>query len=87
MADERMRGAAPFTLDDLDRPTVPEMVARYLRLLHFDGLWREDGEDGCGCGLDDLAPCGEMTDGCRAGYRWPDDTFRPTKPPTEQKTD
>lgn len=44
---------------------VKDMVISYLKTHNYDGLCYED----CGCGLDDLAPCGEMNENCRAAYK------------------
>ncbi len=50
-------------------PTCKEIVEDWLRKNGYDGLW-QDTEEGCGCGLDDLAPCGEVNmEDCRAGYK------------------
>ncbi len=49
--------------------TVREMVRAYLDGMGFDGLYSADAE--CGCKLDDLAPCGEMSPECAAGYLHP----------------
>lgn len=45
--------------------TVKEIVKEYLKVNGFTGLH----SDGCGCTVDDLAPCGEIIDDCEAGYR------------------
>lgn len=41
---------------------VQDIVTIYLKENDFDGLYNRD--QGCGCGLDDLAPCGENTMNC-----------------------
>ena len=46
---------------------VKEIVRLWLEANGYDGLFNENGE--CGCTLDDLAPCGEMSGDCRAGYK------------------
>lgn len=48
--------------------TVREIVKEYLREHGFNGLCSEDGE--CGCGIDDLFPCGDVS-GCTAVHRAP----------------
>lgn len=45
--------------------TVQEITKEYLKANGFTGLYSE----GCGCTIDDLAPCGEMGFDCVAGYR------------------
>ncbi len=45
--------------------TVLEIVEKYLRDNGYDGLYNPDDE--CGCLINDLAPCGEMNEECRAG--------------------
>ena len=50
---------------------VSEIVRKYLAENGFDGLWNPD--EGCGCELADLAPCGEMESSCCAGYKRPCD--------------
>ena len=48
--------------------TVLEIVKEYLETHNYDGL--VDGFDGeCGCLKEDLAPCGEMGQGCIAGHK------------------
>jgi hypothetical protein len=44
---------------------VKEIVEKYLRDNKFDGLFT----DGCGCVVDDLAPCGNIRKKCKAGYK------------------
>lgn len=45
--------------------TLHEIVAEWLREHGYDGLCR----DTCGCGLDDLMPCGEPGDDCVPAYK------------------
>lgn len=45
---------------------VQEIVIQYLRQNGFDGLYYP-GE--CGCEINDLAPCGEMTGQCEPGVK------------------
>lgn len=47
---------------------VIDMVKFYLKQEQFDGLYSDDGE--CACELADLAPCDNMGEFCRAGYRY-----------------
>ena len=44
-----------------------EIVGAYLEKHGFDGLVEADGE--CACEKGDLAPCGEPSLACRAGYK------------------
>ena len=46
--------------------TVKEIVKQYLEQNGYTGLYNGDIE--CGCGLDDFAPCGDMSEHCKAGY-------------------
>ena len=47
--------------------TVKAIIAEYLRMHGYDGLW--NAED-CGCDLDDLMPCPrEGIDQCQPGYK------------------
>lgn len=47
---------------------VLEIVAEYLRLHEFDGLFSDSGE--CACLVSEgLAPCGEIGGTCVPGYR------------------
>jgi len=46
---------------------VIDIVAEYLRANKYDGLCLP--EHYCACLLDDLAPCGEMSEKCRPGHR------------------
>lgn len=48
-------------------PTVADLVEEGLRAKGYDGLYCE----GCGCRVDDLFPCMEWNDDCRAGYSAP----------------
>lgn len=46
--------------------TIIDIVKKYLLENKYDGLC--DCENECGCRLDDLAPCGEMSGRCEAGH-------------------
>ena len=46
---------------------VHEIVKKYLQTAGYDGLVEEHGD--CACLSTDLAPCGEMKQGCVAGHR------------------
>ena len=50
----------------MSNPDVLGLVRLQLVAGGFDGLYL-DGE--CGCLVDDLAPCGEVSSDCTAGYR------------------
>lgn len=43
-----------------------ELLERGLRAESFDGLYSDDGE--CACLVGNLAPCGEPSPRCAAGY-------------------
>lgn len=43
--------------------TVLQIVVEYLQERRYDGLCNAEQE--CGCGMDDLAPCGNLGDDCR----------------------
>lgn len=47
-------------------PTVRDILIVCLHNCGYGGLYNDDG---CGCGLADLAPCGGDPMACRAGYR------------------
>lgn len=49
-------------------PTVDDIVKEYLTIHRYGGLFHDIG---CGCYLDDLAPCGELTAECRAAWKVP----------------
>ena len=49
--------------------TVRTIVESYLRDNGFDGLCYHEIE--CGCGMDDLAPCGGVLENCRPAYQIP----------------
>lgn len=46
---------------------VKSIVVEYLKVHKYDGLCCPDVP--CGCLLEDLAPCGEMSEKCRPRYR------------------
>ena len=46
---------------------VKEIVACWLKDNGYDGLYNNDGD--CACTIDDLAPCGELSQDCYAGYK------------------
>jgi len=46
--------------------TVKEMVEEYLKKNCYDGLFNTSGK--CACRLDNLIPCCDGIDECRAGY-------------------
>jgi len=55
---------------------VEKIVEDWLKTKGYDGLC--EPETGCGCGLDDFAPCGEMTGNCQAAkYRLCKDCAEP----------
>ena len=43
---------------DQENPTMLLMIERFLRFSGYDGLYWNDGDDSCGCTVEDLAPCG-----------------------------
>ena len=46
--------------------TVEEIIVEYLKKNGYDGL----AGDECGCGIDDIEPCGAMfIANCAAGYK------------------
>ena len=49
--------------------TVIQIVAEHLRANGYSGLRNEDG---CGCEVDDLQPCGDDFAKCEAGYKHSD---------------
>ncbi len=51
--------------------TVLEIVKLAIQEGGFDGLYNECSD--CACLTDDLAPCTQFEEGCRAGYRAPCD--------------
>lgn len=50
-----------------------EGVALKLRTGGFGGLCGHEAE--CGCGIEYLAPCGEVKAGCRPAYFGPEDSY------------
>ncbi len=55
--------------------SVREIVKGRLSFLGFDGLYCDGGGQLCGCGLDDLFPCGEVNPQCVAAKRGEDGLF------------
>lgn len=47
--------------------SVTEIVTTYLINHHYDGLYNPD--EGCGCSLNDLAPCDYMNGSCCPAYQ------------------
>lgn len=47
--------------------TVKEIVKQFLIDKGYDGLYH--GEGMCACLTADLAPCSELSEECRAGYK------------------
>ena len=58
-------------IERVGNPSAIDIVRDYLVKHGFDGLYVEDSNTGvsCGCGVDDLAPCGEIYQDCIAAYR------------------
>lgn len=48
-----------------------QIISEWLGANGFDGLFNSDGE--CACLCDNLAPCGEISSACEAGYKVPCD--------------
>lgn len=48
--------------------TAHEALIAYMRKHEYSGLFNSFVP--CGCGIEDLAPCGDMTDECVLAYRW-----------------
>ena len=46
---------------------VNNMIKEYLIKNGYDGLY--NGDWGCGCTINDLAPCGDNIINCNAGYK------------------
>lgn len=49
----------------MNNPTVQEIITIHLKQNGYDGLCNDD----CGCLIDDLAPCGNISLNCKAGYK------------------
>jgi len=49
-------------------PDLREYLAERLRDDGYGGLCNRDGE--CGCGVEDLQPCGDAFRDCALAYRW-----------------
>jgi len=47
--------------------TAKEIIIKYLTDNGYDGLYNND--DDCGCGIDDLLPCGASPDDCKPAYK------------------
>jgi hypothetical protein len=45
--------------------TAKEIIIKYLKDNGYDGLYDDD----CGCGIDDLMPCGNSPYYCNPAYR------------------
>ena len=57
----------PEVLKHPMRVSVKDIVEAFLANEGYDGLCNPDVS--CGCGLEDLVPCGEISMDCRAAYR------------------
>jgi hypothetical protein len=56
--------------------TVLRIITDYLLLHGYDGLWDNNGAEGCGCFLDDIAPCGAINPDCKPGHKvWDEDEY------------
>ncbi len=75
----------------MKNPTVTEIVQAFLQANGYDGLLNEDDDEGCGCGLDDFAPCGGCLCECTPAYLHVDtdgvEHFRCDKPETKPETE
>ena len=43
---------------------VIQILSDSLKLMGADGLCTDEDTEGCGCGIDDIAPCGEWIGQC-----------------------
>ena len=55
----------------VENPTVRDMVKAALIARGYDGVHSQGGD--CGCSIDDLGACCELSEHCIAGYRCPCD--------------
>lgn len=65
-----------------NKPAIPDvgyMIQQFLRENGYDGLCNEEG---CGCLINDLAPCGHLNQSCQAGFKR---EFDPQEDPPEWK--
>lgn len=58
--------------DNIDVSLFTGHIRVWLEDHEYDGLFREDGNDTCGCNLDDFCPCGTPQPDCRPAYRHKD---------------
>lgn len=47
--------------------TIKEIVQKYLTENKYDGLTLPDYD--CGCGINDLMPCGEINENCKVAKK------------------
>ena len=47
---------------------VDSMVAQWLTIHGFDGLYNDVVNETCGCRIGDLFPCNQLSCNCRPGY-------------------
>jgi hypothetical protein len=51
-------------------PTVKDIIELWLKDNGYDGLVNREGYEYCGCGLNDLIPCGgDSIERCEAAYK------------------
>ena len=58
--------------------TVEDIIKQWLKANGYDGLFTIE-VDGCGCCIDDLAPCGESPLDCMPAHRHGDELMWPEK--------
>lgn len=64
--------------------TIRDIVLEYLERNGFDGLCYLYS-DGCGCGADDIAPCGQPMDNCTPAYKYKNGNYGTNKGLREAK--
>ena len=67
-----------MTVEQFLNDKMPEI----LKSFGYDGLYYDGplGADDCGCGIEELAPCGNSLMGCEPAYKWPNGEWYPDKP-------
>jgi len=65
---------------------VKSLITEYLKENNLDGLYDDESGEACGCGLDNLIPCGMFSETCQPAIKKEDGLFHPSESKKQRPT-